>query len=180
MKLGRTLGKVAVPVRGAVAKRLLARSSREAYLLLEQGILREELDRALQEFGFPQAPFPSPVLGGMDAGSRQAQGLGARKGQISADEIRERCLYAVINEAALALEDGTVARPLDVDLIWIHGYDFPVYRGGPLFFADQVGLRTIYDAIVEYQKRVGPPHWSPAPLIERLVKEGRGFYAQAR
>jgi 3-hydroxyacyl-CoA dehydrogenase len=180
MKLGKTLGKVAVPVRGSVAERLLARSSREAYLLLEEGASREELDRAFQEFGFRQAPFASLGLAAVDAGSPQPQELGVRRGKISADEILERCIYAVINEAALALEGGVVARPLDVDLIWIHGHDFPVYRGGPLFFADQVGLRTIYDAILEYQRRFGGQHWSPAPLLERLVEEGRGFYAQAR
>jgi 3-hydroxyacyl-CoA dehydrogenase len=180
MKLGKTLGKVAVPVRGSVAERLLARSSREAYLLLEEGASREELDRAFQEFGFRQAPFASLGLAAVDAGSPQPQELGVRRGKISADEILERCIYGVINEAALALEGGVVARPLDVDLIWIHGHDFPVYRGGPLFFADQVGLRTIYDAILEYQRRFGGQHWSPAPLLERLVEEGRGFYAQAR
>lgn len=179
MKLGRTLGKVAVPVRGFIAHRLLARSSREAYLLLEEGAALEELDQTFREFGFPQAPFASLGPGGMKTDSGQPQQLGARRGEISADEIRERCLYALINEAARALEDGVVARPLDVDLICIHGYDFPVYLGGPLFFADQVGLRTIYDATVQYQKRVGE-HWSPAPLIERFVKEGRGFYTRAR
>ena len=74
------------------------------------------------------------------------------------------------------MEEGVAARPLDIDLVWIHGYDFPVYRGGPLFHADRLGLGRIHQAILGFQARLGPECWVPAPLLERLANEGRGFY----
>ena len=74
------------------------------------------------------------------------------------------------------LEEGIVARPLDIDSVWIYGYGFPVYRGGPLFYADQLGLKTIYQALLTYQDQVGAEYWQPALLLEELAKQGKGFY----
>jgi len=82
----------------------------------------------------------------------------------------------MINEGARILEEGIAARPLDIDIVWIYGYGFPVYRGGPMFHADQIGLKTIYDAILKYRAQVGAEYWEPAPLLEKLAKEGKGFY----
>ena len=82
----------------------------------------------------------------------------------------------MINEGARILEEGVVARPLDIDVVSINGYGFPAYRGGPMFFADQLGLRTVYEAILRYREQVGPGYWEPAPLLERLAKEGKSFY----
>jgi 3-hydroxyacyl-CoA dehydrogenase len=91
-------------------------------------------------------------------------------------EILERSLYSMINEGAKILEEGIAARPLDIDIVWIYGYGFPVYRGGPMYYADQIGLKTIYEAILKYQQQVGSEYWTPAPLLEKLAREGRGFY----
>jgi 3-hydroxyacyl-CoA dehydrogenase len=84
----------------------------------------------------------------------------------------------VINDAARALEAELVARPLDVDMIWIHGYGFPLHRGGPLFYADQIGLSFVCELICDYEQTLGE-RWSPAPLLRRLAESGAGFYARS-
>ena len=104
--------------------------------------------------------------------------LGFTRRTISDQEILERSIYSMINEGAKILGEGIVARPLDIDIVWIYGYGFPVYRGGPMFYADQIGLKTVYDAMLKYQRQHGEEYWKPAPLLERLVKEGRGFYSK--
>lgn len=107
---------------------------------------------------------------------RHSQERGLTRRAISDQEILERCLYAMINEGAKILEEGIAARPLDIDVIWIYGYGFPVYCGGPMFYADQIGLDKVYEAILKYQDQAGAECWKPAPLLEKLAKEGKGFY----
>jgi 3-hydroxyacyl-CoA dehydrogenase len=91
----------------------------------------------------------------------------------SADEIVERCVYPLINEGLRILEEGVATRASDVDVVWCAGYGFPRYRGGPLFYADTIGLKTVLDGMLKYRGQFGPMHWEPAPLLERLVREGR-------
>jgi 3-hydroxyacyl-CoA dehydrogenase len=91
----------------------------------------------------------------------------------SADEIVERCLYPLINEGIRILEEGVALRASDVDVVWCAGYGFPRYRGGPLFYADTIGLKTVLDGMLKYRDQFGPMHWQPAPLLTRLVSEGR-------
>jgi 3-hydroxyacyl-CoA dehydrogenase len=91
----------------------------------------------------------------------------------SAEEIVERCVYPLINEGIRILEEGVALRAGDVDVVWCAGYGFPRYRGGPLFYADTIGLKTVYDGMLKYRERFGPMHWQPAPLLARLVSEGR-------
>lgn len=95
----------------------------------------------------------------------------------SADEIVERCLYPLINEGIRILEEGVALRAGDVDVVWCAGYGFPRYRGGPLFYADTIGLKAVYEGMLKYRERFGPMHWQPAPLLERLVREGRTLAA---
>jgi 3-hydroxyacyl-CoA dehydrogenase len=76
------------------------------------------------------------------------------------------------------LEEGYASRAGDIDVIYCYGFGFPRSKGGPMFYADTVGLSTILTRIHEYRERVGP-HWKPAPLIEKLVAERRGFYTAA-
>ena len=95
---------------------------------------------------------------------------------LSDAEILERCLYAMINEGARLLADGIVPRPQEIDVIWVHGFGFPAYRGGPMYHADRIGLPTLLGRLRHYAEAVGPEYFAPAPLIEQLAAEGRGFY----
>jgi len=88
-------------------------------------------------------------------------------------EILERCLYPLLNEGIRILEEGVAVRASDVDVVWTAGYGFPRYRGGPMFYADTIGLKTLLEGILKYREQFGPMHWQPAPLLEKLVKEGR-------
>jgi 3-hydroxyacyl-CoA dehydrogenase len=236
MKLGKRLGKTAVLVGagpGFVANRMLARRSREALFMLEEGAEPEQVDRVLVEFGFPLGPLAVADLGGLDVvlatrrarwsdlsareraadlleqlnalgrlgqksgagwyrydSERRARGdpevtalLGRHRAArgitpraLADEEILERCLYAMINEGARLIEEGIVARPHEIDVIWLHGFGFPAYRGGPMFYADEVGLGTLLERLQRYRAQVGAEYFTPAALIERLVREGRGFY----
>ncbi|MGZ6290994.1 MAG: 3-hydroxyacyl-CoA dehydrogenase NAD-binding domain-containing protein [Syntrophales bacterium] len=109
---------------------------------------------------------------------KHSQEVGIKRRTITDQEILERAIYSMINEGAKILEEGIAARPLDIDVVWIYGYGFPVYRGGPMFYADQVGLKKIYDAIFKYQGVVGAEYWTPSPLLAKLAKEGKGFYSK--
>jgi 3-hydroxyacyl-CoA dehydrogenase len=109
---------------------------------------------------------------------RHSQERGITRRVIDDQEILERCLYAMINEGAKILEEGVAARAVDIDMICIHGFGFPVYRGGPLFYADQIGLATVQKKMLEYRDRHGVEYWTPAPLLEQLVAQGKGFYSE--
>jgi 3-hydroxyacyl-CoA dehydrogenase len=82
----------------------------------------------------------------------------------------------MVNEAAKILDEGAAARPSDIDVIWTNGFGFPTYLGGPMFYADQVGLPKVKAALDKYAGLVGDQYFKPAALIERLVADGRGFY----
>jgi 3-hydroxyacyl-CoA dehydrogenase len=101
--------------------------------------------------------------------------LGIERRSFSAQEILERLLYPMVNEGAKILEEGIAIRASDIDVIWVYGYGWPVYRGGPMFWADQVGLKTIRERIVELGKQTGDAFWTPAPLLDRLAHQGKGF-----
>ena len=90
-------------------------------------------------------------------------------------EIQERCLCSMINEGARILEEGVACRASDIDIVYTAGYGFPGYRGGPMFYADTVGLKVIYDKIMEFQKTLDPQYWQPAPLLEKLARAGSSF-----
>jgi 3-hydroxyacyl-CoA dehydrogenase len=81
----------------------------------------------------------------------------------------------MVNEGARILEEGIAQRAVDIDVIWLHGYGFPAYRGGPMFWADQVGLGKIHDTLVALHEKTGEPHWKPSALLERLAKAGQTF-----
>jgi len=104
--------------------------------------------------------------------------LAAKKGinrrQISDEEILQRCIYPMINEGAKILEEGKAIRASDIDIVWINGYGWPVYRGGPMFYADTVGLPEVLRVMKEFEGRHGAD-FKPAALLEKLVAEGKGF-----
>jgi 3-hydroxyacyl-CoA dehydrogenase len=94
--------------------------------------------------------------------------------EISAEEIIDRCIYALVNEGARLLEEGIALRGVDVDIIYLSGYGFPAYRGGPMWYADTVGLKQVYERICDFQQRLGN-WWEPAPLLLRLAEQGTTF-----
>lgn len=105
----------------------------------------------------------------------EAARAGVAPRELAPDEIVARCIYAMVNEGARILEEGIALRPGDIDQVWIHGYGFPVYRGGPMFHADVVGLAEVAAKIAEYRARYGAEYWPHAPLLERLAAAGKGF-----
>jgi 3-hydroxyacyl-CoA dehydrogenase len=94
---------------------------------------------------------------------------------VADDEIVARITTALANEGARVLEDGFALRAGDIDIVYVYGFGFPRQRGGPMFYADTVGLPTVLARVNEYRARFGD-YWHPAPLLEKLVAEGRGFY----
>ncbi len=93
---------------------------------------------------------------------------------ITEQEILERCIYAMINEGAKILDEGIAIRSSDIDIVWINGYGFPVYRGGPMFYGDTVGLATVVAKLKEYGPKMGPT-FAMSPLLEKLAAEGKRF-----
>jgi len=94
--------------------------------------------------------------------------------QISDQEILERCLYPMVNEGAKILEEGKAIRASDIDIVWINGYGWPVYRGGPMFWGELVGLDKVLAGMKAFQEKHGDD-FKPSALLERLVAEGKGF-----
>ena len=123
-----------------------------------------------------RTPIPSPDVDAIIEQYRSDNGISPR--DISDQEILERCMYVMVNEGAKILEEGIAARPLDVDVIWIYGYGFPVYRGGVLFWADQVGVKTIFDKVNEIYQQTGSDVWKPAQLLTDLAEQNKGFYSK--
>jgi 3-hydroxyacyl-CoA dehydrogenase len=118
-----------------------------------------------------RTPIPDPKVEAMiHEASAEA---GYQRRAIAEEEIVARCLYPLVNEGARILDERIALRAGDIDIVWINGYGFPAWRGGPMFWADAVGLRAIADAI----ERFGRDHdfWEVAPLIRRLVADGKGF-----
>jgi 3-hydroxyacyl-CoA dehydrogenase len=94
--------------------------------------------------------------------------------EISKEEIVDRCVYALVNEGARILEEGYALRAVDIDIIYLNGYGFPAYRGGPMWYADTVGLKKVFDRVEEFHKQHGEL-WEPASLLKRLAEEGKKF-----
>ncbi len=101
--------------------------------------------------------------------------LGIERHEIEDDEVLKRCLYPLINEGARILEAGIALRPCDIDIVYINGYGFPEVTGGPMFWADRQGLDNVLADINRFKEIYGGEAWEPAPLLERLVAEGKGF-----
>ncbi len=239
MKLGKTIGKVPVCVGvcdGFVGNRMIHTYLKEAGYLLEEGALPQQVDGAIESFGFAMGPFRMSDLAGLDIGwairKRQAatrpaderyvkiadlicekgrfgqktgagyyryeQGSrtaiadpeiealiveasrekGIERRVITDEEIVERLLYSLVNEGAQILDEGIAQRASDIDVIYAFGYGFPRYRGGPMFYADLVGLDKVAAAIRRYAGTPLGVHWKPAPLLERLAAEGGKFNHQ--
>ena len=217
---------------GFIGNRMIEQYSRQAGFLLEEGCLPEQVDKAVEKFGFAMGPFRMGDLAGNDigwyirkrryvespeitysktadllcemgrygqktgagwydyqAGDRKAHAsqavndmivqhsadIGALRRQISDQEIVERLVFALVNEGAHILEEGIAMRASDIDMVYLTGYGFPVFRGGPMFYADTLGLANVMAAMQRYAKGRHGDAWTPAPLLVRLAAEGKGF-----
>jgi 3-hydroxyacyl-CoA dehydrogenase len=222
VRLAPRLGKLPVVVGvgyGFVGNRMLSARTAQAERVLIDGALPQEVDAAIEKFGFRMGPFAMADLAGLDIGWRirratgkvaavadalcEAGRLGQKAGRgyylypngertpipdaevagiiesvsaaagvtrhpIAADEIIERLIYPMINEGARILQEGIAARPGDIDVVWLNGYGWPAWRGGPMYYADQVGLQRIAQRLQEFSLQ-------PAPLLQRLAEAGQGF-----
>ena len=235
LTLSKRLGKVGVVVGvcdSFAANRMLYPYSRQAQFLIEEGAFPEQVDRVIQDFGFPMGPFALSDLAGIDVGWRVRQhrehsrpkhlrysaiadrlyemgryGQKTSKGwyqyeegsripipdpdvvdlvlgtskeleidrrEISDEEILQRCMYPLINEGARILEEGIAQRASDLDVVWLYGFGFPRYRGGPMFYADSLGLRHVYE-VMQNLYEIHQDWLEPAPLLERFAREDRTF-----
>ncbi len=120
-----------------------------------------------------RTPIPDPVVNELVL--QVSADNGFRRREVSDQEILERCMYPLVNEGAKILEEGLAQRASDIDVVWMYGYGFPRYRGGPMFWADLVGLGTIYDMMRRLHDEHGDYWLEPAPLLKQLAEQGRGF-----
>jgi len=219
---------------GFIGNRMVEQYSRQAGFLIEEGCTPQQVDKAVEAFGFAMGPFRMGDLAGNDigwairkrryvekpdmkysktadllceqgrfgqkvgkgwydyvAGKRDAipnkdvedmiakhrTEMGIKPRNISDEEIVQRLVFSLVNEAAYILEEGIAARASDIDMVYITGYGFPIYRGGPMLYADQLGLFNVVQAMKRFALN---PHddaqfWQPAPLLAQLVAEGKTF-----
>jgi 3-hydroxyacyl-CoA dehydrogenase len=140
--------------------------------LVELNRLGQKTGRGWYRYGDDRKPIPDPeVLGLIETVAREH---GIERREVSDEEILERTLYSLINEGARVLEAGIARRAADIDVIYLTGYGFPAFRGGPMFFADSVGLARIHDRLAGFHRDLGP-RFEPAPLLARLAREGSSF-----
>ena len=237
MALAKTIKKTAVVsgvCDGFIGNRMIEQYGRQGGFLLEEGCTPQQVDKAIEKFGFAMGPFRMGDLAGNDigwairkrryvekphmkysktadllcemgrfgqkvgkgwydyqAGKRDAipnkevedmivkhrATIGITPRKISDEEIVQRLVFSLVNEAAHILEDGIASKASDIDMVYITGYGFPIYRGGPMLYADQVGLFNVVQAMHRFAAN---PHddaefWKPAPLLAKLAAEGKTF-----
>jgi 3-hydroxyacyl-CoA dehydrogenase len=154
------------------------RTSEIATRLYEQGRYGQKTGKGffLYENG-KREPVRDPDVEALIADESKRLGITRRK--ISDDEVIARCMYALINQGAQLIGDGIALRPGDEDIVWVYGFGFPWYRGGPMWWADAVGPKKIYDTILEWQRTLGP-HWQPAPLLKEVAERNGTFAPRPR
>ena len=140
--------------------------------LCEEGHYGQKTKSGWYKYDENRKPIHSEDADRIIAQARKDAGFPQR--EISSDEIVERIIYALVNEGARILEQGFALRAVDIDIIYLNGYGFPAYRGGPMWYADTVGLKKVCERIVEFEKQHGAL-WEPAPLLKQLAEEGKKF-----
>ncbi|TAL53635.1 3-hydroxyacyl-CoA dehydrogenase NAD-binding domain-containing protein [Pandoraea sp.] len=235
MKLAKKIRKTAVVsgvCDGFIGNRMLEKYFSQAWRMLEEGALPEQIDAAIEKFGFAMGPFRMNDLAGNDIswairkrryaeqpdldypriadrlceagrfgqkagagwydyapGDRTARvspavtemilgyskELGIARRAIDAQEIVERLVYALVNEGARILEEGIAARASDIDMVYLTGYGFPLWRGGPMLYADTVGLYNVLRAVRRFARLPHGEVWQPAPLLEQLAVADKSF-----
>jgi 3-hydroxyacyl-CoA dehydrogenase len=237
MTVAKRIGKTAVVsgvCDGFIGNRMINAYSQQALLMLEEGASPQQVDQAIEKFGFAMGPFrmsdlagndiswhirkrhyaehprhrpmriadrvcelgrfgqktglgwyryetgkrdalPDPVVDAIIREERKALKITPRN--LAEAEIVDRLVYALVNEGARILEEGIAQRASDIDVVYLTGYGFPVHRGGPMFHASRVGLRSVLRRMKEFAANplAEPAFWKPAPLLARLAAEGRTF-----
>jgi 3-hydroxyacyl-CoA dehydrogenase len=142
--------------------------------LYEMGRWGQKRGAGWYRYDESRAPIPDPEVHALIEKTAREAGI-ARRG-VTPEEIIERSIYVMINEGARILEEGHAQRAADIDVIYCTGYGFPGYRGGPMWYADAVGLKNVYARVLEFHRDYGGV-WEPAPLLQRLAEEGGTFAA---
>jgi 3-hydroxyacyl-CoA dehydrogenase len=140
--------------------------------LCEMGRYGQKTGAGWYKYDQNRTPSGDPVVTALI--EKLARGAGIERRTISNDEIVDRTIYALVNEGARILEEGIALRAVDIDIVYLNGYGFPVWRGGPMFYADTVGLTNVLKKIQEFEKRHGEL-WAPAPLLKKLAEQGKTF-----
>jgi 3-hydroxyacyl-CoA dehydrogenase len=140
--------------------------------LCELGRFGQKTGAGWYKYDENRKPSPDPEVASLIRQWTSEAGIAQRT--ISAEEIVERCIYTLVNEGARILEEGIALRAVDIDVIYLNGYGFPAHRGGPMWYADTVGLQKVCERIREFQERLGN-WWEPAPLLPRLAEQGKTF-----
>jgi 3-hydroxyacyl-CoA dehydrogenase len=175
LSFAKALGKVGVVVAnspGFIGNRMMLAYRSETQYMVEEGATPEQIDAALTSFGMAMVAPPDPEVTALIRTKAREPRLPRRS--FTNDQIVERAIFALINEGARALELGLVERASDIDIIHVLGYGFPAWRGGPMFYADRLGLDNIHARLQSFQGELGD-RWTPAPLLERLVCVGGTF-----
>jgi 3-hydroxyacyl-CoA dehydrogenase len=149
-----------------------ARKPLVADRLCEMGRFGQKTGKGWYIYGNDRKPQPDPEV--LALIEQLAVTNGIQRRSFTSEEIIERTIYALINEGARVLDEGYALRAADIDVIYTNGYGFPAWRGGPMFYADRVGLKRIFDRVSLFHRELGQ-RWAPAPLLERLAKAGTTF-----
>ena len=140
--------------------------------LCEMGRYGQKTGAGWYRYDENRKPSPDPEVEKLIEEAAAEAGIERR--QIGEEEIIERTMYALVNEGARILEEGYALRAVDIDIIYVNGYGYPAWRGGPMWYADTVGLKKVYDRVVEFHSRHGEL-WEPAPLLKLLAEQGKTF-----
>ena len=149
-----------------------SKSSTIREILCEMGRRGQKTGAGFYDYDEARNAKPSPVVEKIVLDFAAKKGINRRT--ISDEEILERCIYPMINEGAKILQEGIAQRASDIDIVWVNGYGWPVYRGGPMFYADLVGPEKILGKLKEFEATMGAD-FEPAPLLEKLVAEKKRF-----
>ena len=140
--------------------------------LCEMGRFGQKTRAGWYRYDEQRRQVADPEVAELVRGWSREKGIEPR--EISPEEIVERCVYALVNEGARILEEGFALRAVDIDIIYLNGYGFPAHRGGPMWYADSVGLKKVYERVCEFEQAHGE-NWRPAPLLQQLAEQGKSF-----
>jgi 3-hydroxyacyl-CoA dehydrogenase len=147
---------------------------RVADVLVEMGRFGQKTGKGIFLYADgSRTPLPDPDVQALIRA--EAGKLGVEQRQVPEQEIIDRCIYGLVVEGARILEDGIASRSADIDVIWMNGYGFPRHRGGPMHYADTIGLDKVYATVCEFRERFGPLYWEPPRLLKELAESGKRF-----